>query len=63
MKKLILEQFLRTGKITEKQAAFCERYDWHPVDELPFQPDVLRKISGMKRERAIKLRSVADLLS
>ncbi|MCF7865948.1 hypothetical protein K9L67_02055 [Candidatus Woesearchaeota archaeon] len=60
-KKIIFEKFIRTGKITKKDIQYCEETDWHPVDELPLKKEFLRKLSGTKQEKSLKINSVSDI--
>ena len=39
IKKLIFENYIKFGKITEEEWRFCEKIDWHPVDELPLKEE------------------------
>lgn len=61
LKKLILENYLQLGTITEEEEEFCEKIDWHPVDELPLKEEFIKKIESIRKEKAVKLRSVSDL--
>jgi len=61
MKKLIFENYIKTGSITDEEWAFCEKIDWHPVDELPLKEEFIEKINKIKKEKSIKFKSVADL--
>jgi hypothetical protein len=58
MKKVILEEYLKTRKVTDQQWAFCESIDWHPVDELPMKKSFARKVSAAMRETPIKIDDV-----
>lgn len=60
-KKLVLENYLQSGTITDEEGEFCERIDWHPVDELPLNDDFIKKIEAIKKEKSVKLKSVSDL--
>ncbi|MEK6893774.1 MAG: hypothetical protein AABX07_06260 [Nanoarchaeota archaeon] len=61
IKKLIFENYIKTGDITDEEWAFCEKIDWHPVDELPLKEEFIKKINKIKKEKSIKFKSVADL--
>ena len=50
IKKLIFEHYLRNGDITDQEWAFCEKIDWHPVDELPLKEEHKKKWKEEKRE-------------
>jgi len=36
LKRYIFEKYIKTKKLTKEENDFCEKIDWHPVDELPF---------------------------
>lgn len=61
MKKLIFENYIKTGSITDEEWEFCERIDWHPVDELPLKEDFKKELERRKKEKSIKLKSVSEL--
>ncbi|MFA5888348.1 MAG: hypothetical protein WC852_06590 [Candidatus Nanoarchaeia archaeon] len=48
-KKVIFDNYMKTGKITKEENEFCEEIDWHPVDELPMREEHRR--DGKKAER------------
>lgn len=60
-KKLMFENYLKTGKLSDKEWAFCEKIDWHPVDLLPIKKGFDRKYRENKRQSSIKLQSVSDI--
>ena len=61
MKKLIFENYLRTGEISDEEWEFCEKIDWHPVDELPLKEEFKKEIERRKKEKYIKFSSVDEL--
>ena len=61
MKKLIFEKYLKTREVTDKDWIFCERIDWHPVDELPLKKDFSEKLKKRKKEKSIKISNVSDI--
>ena len=61
MKKLIFENYIKTGNITDEEWGFCEKIDWHPVDELPLKKEFIKKLESVKKEKPIKLKSVSDI--
>lgn len=60
-KREIFERYLRTRKITDEDLFFCEKTDWHPVDELPIKKEYLEKIKAVKKEKSVRLESVDDI--
>lgn len=61
MKKLIFENYMETGEISDEEWEFCEKVDWHPVDELPLKEDFIKKLETIKKEKSIKVKSVSDI--
>ena len=61
IKKLIFENYIKTGAITDEEWAFCEKIDWHPVDELPLKEDFKKEIEIRKKEKGIKFKNIAEL--
>ena len=61
MKKLIFENYLKTGSITDEEWKFCEKINWHPVDELPLKEEYVKKLEAVKKEKSIKMKSVSDI--
>ena len=61
IKKLIFENYIKTGGITNDEWAFCERTDWHPVDELPLKKEFIEKLRKIKKEKGIKFKNIAEL--
>jgi len=54
MKKLIFENYLKIGSITDKEWEFCEKIDWHPVDELPLKEEFIEKLKKIKKKKSFK---------
>ncbi|MCK5107533.1 MAG: hypothetical protein KAQ83_02295 [Nanoarchaeota archaeon] len=61
MKKLIFEKFMKTRKVSDKDNEFCEKVDWHPVDELPLKPSYIKKLQKIRKEKGIRFNSVDEL--
>ena len=61
MKKLIFENYIKTGGITDNEWEFCEKIDWHPVDEFPIKEEFKKELEKRKKEKSIKLKSVSEL--
>lgn len=60
-KKLIFENYMKTGTITDKEWEFCEKTDWHPVDELPMKEEFRKELERRKKEKSIRVKSVSDI--
>ncbi len=52
-KKLISENYIKTGKITDEEWEFCDKIDWHPVDELPLKEEFVKRLQKAKKEKSI----------
>jgi len=61
LKKIIFENYMKTGKISDEEWEFCEKIDWHPVDELPLKEEFKKELEKRKKEKSIKLKSVSEL--
>ncbi len=61
LKKLIFENYIKTGTITDEEWEFCEKIDWHPVDELPLREEYKKEMEKRRKEKPIKLKSVSDI--
>ena len=61
IKKLIFERYLKTKEISDKEWEFCEKIDWHPVDELPLREDFIKKLKEIKKEKGIKFKNMNEL--
>ena len=60
-KKLIFENYMRTGTLTDKEWEFCEKIDWHPVDELPLKEEFRKELEKRKKEKSVRVKSVSDI--
>ena len=63
IKKLIFENYIRAGSITDREWAFCERIDWHPVDELPLKKEFIEKLKKIKKGKFKKYNSVEEFFA
>lgn len=61
IKKLIFENYLKIGNLTDEEWEFCEKIDWHPVDELPLKEELRKELEKRKKEKSIKLKSVSEI--
>lgn len=61
MKKIIFEHYLKTRTITDEEWAFCEKIDWHPVDELPLKEEFKKELKKRKKEKFLRFKSVDDI--
>ena len=61
MKRDISERYKKTGEITDEDWRFCEKIDWHPVDELPPKKEHIEELRKRLEEIPIKFNSVEDI--
>jgi len=61
MKKLIFEDYIKSGSVTDEEWEFCEKIDWHPVDELPLKEDFKKEMEKRKKEKGIKFKNIGEL--
>ena len=61
MKKLIFENYIKIGSITDEEWEFCDKINWHPVNELPLKEEFKKEMERRKKEKSIKLKSISDI--
>lgn len=61
IKKLIFENYLKTGTLSDEEWEFCDKMDWHPVDELPLKEEFKKELEKRKKEKSIRLKSISDV--
>ena len=61
MKKLIFENYIKTGSLSDEEWEFCEKIDWHPVDELPLKEEFKKEMEKRRREKGIKFKNMDEL--
>ncbi len=50
LKKEIFERYIKTGTISDEDWEFCERIDWHPVDELHPKKEHMEELKRRLKE-------------
>ncbi len=55
LKRDISERYKETGEITDEDCEFCEKIDWHPVDELPLKEEFVKKIKEIEKGPHIEM--------
>ncbi|WP_440953883.1 hypothetical protein ACSAZK_09250 [Methanosarcina sp. Mfa9] len=60
-KREIFEKYIRTGELSAEDAEFCDKMDWHPVDEIPLREDFVRKLEESKKETSLRVKDISDL--
>lgn len=63
LKKVVFENYIKEKNITDEEWAFCERIDWHPVDELPLKESYLKKLKKIRKGKFKKYNSVEELFA
>ena len=61
IKKIIFENYIKTGDITDEEWEFCEKIDWHPVDELPLKEEFKKEMEKRRKEKGIKFKNMDEL--
>jgi hypothetical protein len=61
LKKEIFEIYIKTKKISDEDWKFCEKINWHPVDELPIKEEFVKELNKRKKGHFIKLNSIAEI--
>ena len=61
LKRYIFEKYLQTRKLSKEENEFCEKIDWHPVDELPLKEEFIKKMQKIRKEKHHKFSSIEDL--
>ena len=63
LQKTIFEKYMKKEKISEAEWEFCDKIDWHPVDELPLRPEFVKELNERKKESFIRFKSVKDIFT
>ncbi len=61
LKRYIFEKYLQSGDLTKEENEFCEKLDWHPVDELPLKEEFIEKIQRIRKGKYHKFSTIEDL--
>ena len=62
-KKVIFENYIKTKTLTDEEWKFCEKIDWHPVDELPLREEFINKMKEIKKGKFKKYNTVDELFA
>lgn len=49
LKRCIFDKYMKTGRITKEEEEFCEKIDWHPVDEFPLKEEFIKKLKKVEK--------------
>ena len=61
LKRYTFEKYIKTGKLTKEENEFCEKIDWHPVDELPLKDEFIKEMKKIRKEKYHKFNSIKEL--
>jgi len=61
VKKLIFEDYVRTGILSDDDWEFCDKMDWHPADELPLKDEFKKEMEKRKKEKFTRLKSADQI--
>ncbi|HLC80137.1 MAG TPA: hypothetical protein VJG31_00010 [Candidatus Nanoarchaeia archaeon] len=61
LKKIIFDRYIKTGELSDEDWEFCEKIDWHPVDELPLKEEFRKELEERKKGPFIKMKSIGEL--
>lgn len=61
LKRYIFEKYIKTRNLTKEENDFCEKIDWHPVDELPLREDFIEEMEKIKKGKYHKYNSIEEL--
>ena len=60
-KREMFVKYLKNGELSDDDWEFCERVDWHPVDELPLRNGVIERMGEAENGKFVRLSSIDDL--
>jgi len=49
MKQSIFNEFIKTKELSDANQEFCEKIDWHPVDELPMKKEFIKELKEIEK--------------
>lgn len=61
LKKDIFEEFIKTGTLSDDDQEFCDKIDWHPVDELPLKESFVKELEKARDEPSGKPMTLEEL--
>ena len=60
LKRYIFEKYIKDKEFTKEEYDFCEKIDWHPVDELPLREEFVEKMKKIRKEKYHKYKSIEE---
>ena len=61
LKRYLFGKYMKTGRITKEEEEFCEKIDWHPVDEFPLKEEFIKKLKKVEKGSHSKLMKPEEL--
>jgi len=61
LKREMFGRYLKTGELTDADWEFCEKINWHPVDELPLREEYKAKLEERRKGPFKTLKSVSEI--
>ena len=61
MKHDISARYKQTGEVTDEDWEFCEKIDWHPVDELPYKEEFVKRVLEAEKRAPVRFKSVEEI--
>ncbi len=55
IKKDILQKYLKEGIVNKEDMKFCEKKDWHPVDELNLKKEFVKDLKRAEKGKHYKI--------
>ena len=59
-KKRISEKYMRFHKLSPEDQKFCDKIDWHPVDELPLREEFIKELKKAREEPSGKAMTIDE---
>ena len=60
LKRDIFEAYIKTRKLSKEDEEFCEKIDWHPVDELSLKEEFIEELKKSKNEPSGKAMTIEE---
>ena len=60
-KRRIYKKYLKTKRLTKKENEFCDKIDWHPVDDLPLTEEFKKELKKLRKGKFHKYSSIKEL--
>lgn len=62
-KERIFKGYFKKGELSEEDWEFCEKMDWHPVDELPLKKEFVKELKERKKGPFLKFNSAKEIFT